>query len=339
MNNVQSGVTPPGVAGAAAGRGPAMVAGPGYAARLWDGYGMLLVFAALFVACSVFVPNFFTAINMRGLALAVSLAGMVACGMLFCLAAGDFDLSVASVVAVAGVACAVAINRYESVTVGVAAGLAVGLAFGLLNGVVVAGLKINALIATLASMQMARGLAYIIADGKAVGIAEEGFFAIGNSDLFGVPTPVWLTLACFVVFGFLMGKTVFGRNTLAIGGNEEAARLAGVNVRRTKLIIFTLSGLVSAFAGIVLASRMTSGQPMTSIGFELTVISSCVLGGVSLKGGVGRISYVIAGVLILGTVENAMNLLNISPFAQYVVRGLILLAAVIFDRYKQRSSR
>ncbi|WP_029863449.1 ABC transporter permease subunit, partial [Vibrio parahaemolyticus] len=125
--------------------------------------------------------------------------------------------------------------------------------------------------------------------------------------------------------------------TLAIGGNEEAARLAGVNVVKTKMIIFTVSGFISALAGVILAARMTSGQPMTSVGFELVVISACVLGGVSLKGGIGKVSYVIAGVLILGTVENAMNLLNMSPFAQYVVRGAILLAAVIFDRYKQTS--
>ncbi|EFB2793840.1 L-arabinose ABC transporter permease AraH [Escherichia coli] len=211
--------------------------------RIWDQYGMLVVFAVLFIACAIFVPNFATFINMKGLGLAISMSGMVACGMLFCLASGDFDLSVASVIACAGVTTAVVIN---------------------------------------------------------------------------------LTV---------------GRNTLAIGGNEEAARLAGVPVVRTKIIIFVLSGLVSAIAGIILASRMTSGQPMTSIGYELIVISACVLGGVSLKGGIGKISYVVAGILILGTVENAMNLLNISPFAQYVVRGLILLAAVIFDRYKQKAKR
>lgn len=140
-------------------------------------------------------------------------------------------------------------------------------------------------------------------------------------------------------FGLLLNKTTFGRNTLAIGGNEEAARLAGVPVVRTKIIIFILSGFGIGRCGDITASRMTSGQPMTSIGYELIVISACVLGGVSLKGGIGKISYVVAGVLILGTVENAMNLLNISPFAQYVVRGLILLAAVIFDRYKQKAKR
>ncbi|WP_455810870.1 L-arabinose ABC transporter permease AraH [Pseudomonas graminis] len=305
--------------------------------RVWDNFGMLVVFAALFIACMVFVPNFGSIINMKGLGLAMSMSGMVACGMLFCLASGDFDLSVASVIACAGVVCAVVINMTESLWIGVIAGLLLGVACGFVNGFVIAKLKINALITTLATMQIVRGLAYIFSDGKAVGIEDERFFALGYASWLGIPAPVWLTIITLVLFAFLLNKTTFGRNTLAIGGNEEAARLAGVPVVRTRIIIFILSGLVSAAAGIILASRMTSGQPMTSLGYELIVISACVLGGVSLKGGIGKISYVVAGVLILGTVENAMNLLNISPFSQYVVRGLILLAAVIFDRYKQKA--
>lgn len=304
--------------------------------RIWDNFGMLVVFALLFVACAVFVPNFGSFINMKGLGLAMSMSGMVACGMLFRLASGDFDLSVASVIACAGVVTAVVINMTESLWLGVFAGLLIGVATGFINGFVIARLKINALITTLATMQIVRGLAYIFSDGKAVGIEDERFFTLGFANWLGVPAPIWLTIATMLIFGFLLNKTTFGRNTLAIGGNEEAARLAGVPVVRTRIIIFILSGLVSAAAGIILASRMTSGQPMTSLGYELVVISACVLGGVSLKGGIGKISYVVAGVLILGTVENAMNLLNISPFSQYVVRGLILLAAVIFDRYKQK---
>ncbi|KFC87115.1 MAG: L-arabinose ABC transporter permease AraH [Hafnia alvei] len=307
--------------------------------RIWDSYGMLVVFAALFIACLIFVPNFGSFINMKGLGLAISMSGMVACGMLFCLASGDFDLSVASVIACAGVTTAVVINMTESLWIGIFAGLLLGAVCGLVNGFVIARLKINALITTLATMQIVRGLAYIISDGKAVGIEDERFFELGYANWLGLPSPIWITVICFILFGFLLNRTTFGRNTLAIGGNEEAARLAGVPVVRTKIIIFVLSGLVSAAAGIILASRMTSGQPMTSIGYELIVISACVLGGVSLKGGIGKISYVIAGVLILGTVENAMNLLNISPFSQYVVRGVILLAAVIFDRYKQLSKK
>lgn len=305
-------------------------------AGMWDTFGMLIVFAGLFLLCSLFVPYFATFVNMKGLGLAISMSGMVACAMLFCLACGELDLSVASVIACSGVVTAVAINSTNSVVLGVGAGLLSGVAFGLLNGFIIAKLQINALITTLATMQIARGLGYIISDGKAVGITEESFFSLGNSSLIGVPTPVWLTIIAFIVFAFLLNRTVYGRNTLAIGGNEEAARLAGVNVVKTKMWIFVISGFISALAGVILAARMTSGQPMTSVGFELVVISACVLGGVSLKGGIGKVSYVIAGVLILGTVENAMNLLNMSPFAQYVVRGTILLAAVIFDRYKQK---
>lgn len=306
--------------------------------QVWDRLGMIIVFIILFSVCSVFIDNFFSWRNMSGLSLAISMAGMTSCTMLFCLATADLDLSVGSVIACAGVVAAVVINATDSIVLGITAGLALGIVCGLVNGFVVAKLRINALITTLATMQIVRGLGYIIAGGRAVGISNESFFVLGTTSILGVPTPVWITLACFVVFGFLLNYTEYGRNTLAIGGSLEAARLAGVPVVRTKMIIFILHGLICGLAGIVLASRMTSGQPMTSVGFEMTVISACVLGGVSLAGGIGKISYVIAGVLILGTVENAMNLMNINPFYQYVVRGAILLIAVIFDRYKRRSA-
>lgn len=306
------------------------------ASRLWDSAGMLLVFALLFVGCSLFVENFFSVANLRGLALSVSTIGMIACTMMFCLAAGDFDLSVGSVVAFAGVLGATVMNLSGSVSLGVAAALGAGALIGLVNGVLVARVGINALITTLASMQIVRGLGFIASDGRAVGIQTDGFYALGNSAWLGVPTPVWLTLGCFTLFGVLLNFTIFGRNALAIGGNKEAAHLAGVPVTRIKVIIFTLQGLVAAFAGLVLSARMTSGQPNTSLGLELEVISACVLGGVSLSGGVARIGAVVAGVLIMGLVQNAMNLLNIPPFYQYVARGLILLGAVMLDRFKSR---
>ena len=297
---------------------------------------MLVVLLLLFVGCSVFVENFLSWRNLQGLALAVSTTGMVACTMLFCLAAGDFDLSIGSVVACAGVLAAVVMTRTGSITLGILGGLGLGAAAGFANGYIVARLRINALITTLAMMQIVRGLGFIISDGKAVGIGQEGFFRLGNSALLGVPTPVWITAACFLVFGFILNRTVFGRDTLAVGGNAEAAHLAGIDVARIKIVIFTLQGVMAAFAGIVLASRMTSGQPNASLGFELEVISACVLGGVSLTGGVGSMGFVIAGVLIMGIVQNAMNLLNVPTFYQYVARGLILLAAVLFDRWKRR---
>ena len=310
---------------------------PSRFARTWETAGMLLVLAALFIGCSVFVDHFLTVTNLRGLALAVATIGMVACTMMFCLAAGDFDLSVGSVVAFAGVLGATVMNSTGSVAAGAGAALASGALVGFINGVFVARVGINALITTLASMQIVRGLSFIVSDGRAVGVRTDAFFALGNTAWLGVPVPVWLTAACFVLFGVLLNLTVFGRNALAIGGNKEAAHLAGVPVTRIKIVIFTLQGLVAAFAGLVLAARMTSGQPNTSQGLELEVISACVLGGVSLSGGVARIGAVIAGVLIMGLVQNAMNLLNIPPFYQYVARGCILLGAVMLDRLKSRA--
>jgi L-arabinose transport system permease protein len=306
-------------------------------ARVWDSAGMLLVLAVLFAGCSLFVDNFLTVVNLRGLALAVATIGMIACTMMFCLAAGDFDLSVGSVVAFSGVLGATVMNATGSVTVGVAAALGSGALIGLVNGIFVARVGINALITTLATMQIVRGLGFIASDGRAIGIRTDDFFALGNTAILGVPVPVLLTIACFVIFGVLLNNTVFGRNALAIGGNKEAAHLAGVPVIRIKVLIFTLQGLVAAAAGLVLSARMTSGQPNTSQGLELEVISACVLGGVSLSGGVARIGFVVAGVLIMGLVQNAMNLMNIPPFYQYVARGCILLAAVMLDRLKHRS--
>lgn len=305
-------------------------------ADFFDKAGMLVVLAILFLSCSLFVENFLSWRNMQGLTLAVSMTGMVACTMLFCLAAGDFDLSISSVVACAGVVAALVMNRTDSILLGVVAGLACGAVSGFVNGYVVAKLRINALITTLASMQIVRGFGLIISDYKAVGIVNENFFELGNSRFLGVVTPIWITLGCFLVFGFILQRTVFGRDTLAVGGNAEAAHLAGIAVDRVKIIIFTAQGVMAAFAGIVLASRLTSGQPNTSVGFELDVISACVLGGVSLTGGVGSMTFVVAGVLIMGIVQNAMNLLNIPPGYQYVARGLILLGAVLLDRWKRR---
>ena len=209
--------------------------------------GMPLVLVLLFAGCAVGVENFLSVANLRGLALAVSMTGMVACTMLFCLAAGDFDLSIGSVVACAGVIAAVVMNR-AGVLAGVGAALAFGTVVGLVNGFVVARLGVNALITTLASMQVVRGLAFIVSGGSAVGIAAEPFFALGNGSFAGVPHPVWITAACFAAAGFALNRTVFGRDTLAVGGNAEAARLAGIDVTRLKVVIFGAQGAMAALA-------------------------------------------------------------------------------------------
>ena len=305
--------------------------------NLWNNLGMLGIFVLLLVGASLLIPNFLSVVNMRGLALSVATVGIIACTMLFCLAAGDFDLSVGSVVALSGVLAAVVINHTGSVFLGVAAGVLAGGIVGVINGTVIAAVGINALITTLATMQIVRGFSFIVCAGRAVGVGQASFFTLGISNFLGVPTPVWIMAACFLIYGLLLNRTVFGRNTLAIGGNAEATRLAGIAVTKTKITIFALQGLMAGFAGVILAARMTSGQPNTAQGLELQVISACVLGGVSLTGGVGTMTGVIVGVFIMGTVQNTMNLLNIAPFYQYVASGSILLAAVLFDRLRQRA--
>jgi L-arabinose transport system permease protein len=286
--------------------------------RLLDDFSLPLIFAILFAVLSFSVEYFFSWQNMVGLALSVSQIGMVACTMMFCLASRDFDLSIGSTVAFAGVLCAMIINATGSIALGIGVSLVAGAVIGGINGFVIAKLKINALITTLATMEVVRGLAFIASHGQAVGVSEMAFFDLGNTIVLGVPTPVWVAALCFIVFGVLLNKTVYGRNTLAIGGNPEAARLAGVNVNMTRIVIFLIQGVIAALAG---------------------VISACVLGGVSLLGGRASISGVLVGVLIMGTVQNAMNLLNIDAFYQYLVRGGILLAAVLVDQLKNRGGR
>lgn len=298
--------------------------------------GMLLVFVAMFVILSFTVDNFFSSPNMIALALSVATVGMLACTMLFCLASGDFDLSIEAVVAFSGVLAVVVANETQSVALGMMAGVLAGGAIGVLNGTLIAKAGINALIVTLGMMQIVRGLGFIVSGGSAVSIVDPRFYTLGMQNNFGIPNPVWITLTCFVVFGILLNKTKFGRHTLAIGGNRDAAHLAGVPVDRVKILIFTMQGLMAGFAGVIMASRMTSGQPNSSQGLALDVISACVLGGVSLSGGIGSMGGAVVGVLIMGTVQNAMNLSNVPTFYQYVARGLILLAAVGFDQWKRR---
>jgi L-arabinose transport system permease protein len=301
--------------------------------------GLVILFAIAFALVALLVPNFFTPRNMLGLLQSVVTIGIVAGSMMLCLASRDFDLSIGSTVAFCGMMVVMGSNWTASVPLGIVLALISGTIVGAINGVIIARLRINALIATLATMQIVRGLSLIASDGRAVGVNDAAFYGIALTPILGVPLPVWIMIATLAVFGFVLNRTVFGRNTLAIGGNPDASRLAGVDVANTRIAIFAVQGLMCAIAGILLASRITSGQPNAATGLELSVISACVLGGVSLAGGRAAISGVVVGVLILGIAENAMNLLNIPAFYQYLVRGVILLLAVLLDNLRGQSSR
>jgi L-arabinose transport system permease protein len=298
--------------------------------------GMILVFVVVVVGSFLIAPQFLSKDNMISLGLAVSSIGVVACTMLFCLAAGDFDLSVGSSFALGGMVGVLIGNATGSLFLGVLAAIASGAAVGILNGIVVAQFKINALITTLATMQIVRGLTNILGHGTPQSASKPGFEFLGNQTYFSIPLPILIMILFFVVFGILLNRTVFGRNTLAIGGNKEAALLAGIQVARTKIAIFTLSGMVSALAGVVAASRLLVASNTAGVGLELQAISACVLGGVSLSGGIGTMGGTVVGVLIMGIVENVMRLKSVDAFYQMVVTGTILLLAVLFDRVKLR---
>lgn len=296
--------------------------------------GLALVLLVLLIVLSLMVPQFLTLRNLSGLALSIALVGTIAPSMMLVLALGDVDLSVASIVALSGVIASIVTSATHSIVLGMVAGILVGGAVGMLNGLLIARVGINSLIATLATMEIVRGLAYIVAHGDAVIITHEEFFLLGAHPILGLTPPVWFMVLSFLVFGVILNFTVLGKNVLAIGGNAEAARLAGVRVRSIRTWIFTVQGLVTGLAGVMLASRLSLGDPKTSMGLELAVISACVLGGVSLAGGLATISGIIIGVLIMGCVQNALGLLNVPTFYQYLVRGGILLLAVAFDRWK-----
>jgi L-arabinose transport system permease protein len=305
---------------------------------LADRGGMIVVAAACFVVCCIAVPGFRSPSNLVDILVAVSTIGLVACTMLFCLAGGDFDLSVGSTVALSGVVAALLLQKTGSIALALIVPIAVGAVVGFANGVVIARLGVNALIATLATMQIVRGAARIVTEGSSIGIADAGFAQLGKFTVAGIQAPVLYLAVAIAIFGVLLNRTVFGRNVLAIGGNAQAARLSGIPVIRTKILVFTLQGIVAAFAGIVLAARVSSAQPNSGEGLELQVISGCVLGGVSLTGGVGTLSGTIAGVCLMGMLRNAMDLTMVPTFWQLVASGTILLIAVLLDRAKHRNS-
>jgi L-arabinose transport system permease protein len=310
---------------------------------------MAALYLALFSLCSFFIPNFLSRGNLTALAQSIISVGIVSCGMLFCLASGDFDLSVGPVAALSAIVAVLVSNHFTHSTtdpsplpmlLAIPAGIAAGALFGIINGILIAKLRINALITTLATMQIARGLAYITSGSKSIGSLNTPFNrAFGTRTFLSLPTPIWLLAACILLAGLLLHLTIFGRKTLAIGGNPDAARYSGINVPRTKILIFTLMGALAALAGIIDASQLQNADPKAFPDLALAAISACVLGGVSLTGGIGTILAVIVGTLIMGTVQNAMNAKNVPSDYQYLITGAILLAAVLYDRLKQRLTR
>jgi ribose transport system permease protein len=224
--------------------------------------------------------------------------------------------------------------NHQPMWLAVMLGLSTGAAIGLINGLVVAFFKIPSFIVTLAMLNVARGVAYVYSGGRSTRMMTPAFTNIGSGYLWVFPLPVLYMVILIAIFFVALNRTKFGTYIYAIGGNRESARLSGVPIKKVEIATFTISGLLAAFAGIVLSARMFSGQPSVGIGYELDAIAACVLGGVSMAGGVGRISGTILGAVVIGIISNGLNLINVSSFWQLIVKGIIILIAVVIDSQK-----
>lgn len=304
--------------------------------RIVGNYGMYIAFVILVVALAIASPAFLTFTNIINILRQISVIGIIAIGMTFVIATGGIDLSVGAIVALVGVISTslVVEGSGTPLIVSVLAGVGVGLLCGMFSGLFIAKLGVPEFIATLATMTIARGLCYVYTDGRPITGFREDYKVIGGGSVGIVPIPVLIFLIIIVIGIVMLNFSKFGRQVLAVGGNEKAAIVSGINAARIKFICYALSGVASAIAGIVLSSRTQTGQPAAGDGNELDAITAVVIGGASLSGGSGSIIGTVVGMLIIGVMTNGLDLLNVSSYYQQVIKGIIILIAVLSDRLK-----
>ena len=303
------------------------------AATLLQRLGSVIGLVLLFIVLSIMSPDFLTTGNLLTVLRQVSINALIAFGMTFVILSGGIDLSVGAILALTGAVTAGLMAAGHGIVLAAGAGLALGLLLGVINGALVSWGRVAPFIATLGTLTLLRGVTLSYTQGSPIPVTNQGFALLGGGYVANlVPLPViWMFIA-FVACGFLLRSTVFGRHVVAIGGNEEAARLSGVRIAPMKLAIYGLSGLLSAFAGIVLTSRLYSAQATAGAGYELDAIAAVVLGGTSLAGGRGWLFGTLVGALLIGFLNNGLNLLGVSSFYQQIVKGIVILIAVLLDR-------
>ncbi|MEY4132375.1 MAG: hypothetical protein RL592_433 [Verrucomicrobiota bacterium] len=300
-------------------------------------FGLLFVILLVGLALSLTTDTFLSVANLTNVAKQVSINGILAVGVTFVLLTAGVDLSLGSVVALSGVACATFAHPGEhSVFVPIAVGLLTGAACGLINGALVTRGGVAPFIVTLGMMTIARGLALIVSGGRPVANLSNELTSLAG-DFLGVPIPVLCFAGVAAAAWFFLNRFRLGRHIYAVGGNEHAARAAGVSVERVKLFAYGLCGLLTGLAGVVLAARITTGQPNAGQAYELDAIAAVVIGGTSLAGGVGTIAGTLLGVLLIGVINNGLDLMGVSSYYQAVIKGVIIVGAVWLDRRQARS--
>ncbi len=296
----------------------------------------LIGLVLLCIALSLMSDRFATWSNLQNVSRQVSINAIIAAGMTVVILTGGIDLSVGSVMALSMTLASWAMLRDYPVPVAVLLGLATGAVFGAFNGILIAYGRLPAIIVTLATMEIPRGLALLQTGGYPQSGLPDTFAWLGQGEVLGMQTPTLIMLLVFVVLGVLLKFFPMGRYFYGIGGNEEAVRLSGVRVERYKVLAYTISGLTASLAGMVLSSRLMSGQPNAGIGFELDAIAAVVLGGTAITGGRGAIIGTLIGAMTLGVLSNGLNLMSVSPYTQKVLKGVIILLAIYAGTSKRQ---
>ena len=296
--------------------------------------GAILVVFAMFTGLN---ENFLSSTNVINILVASSLVGLVAIGHTYIIIAGQNDLSPGSLVAFSGVLAALLVSRGANIFLAFAITILAGALVGVFNAFMVNRIKLQAFIATLVTQSIVRGFAYILCGGKPIAISDKSFISIGKVRLLELPFSVWLMIIAFVVFGFILAKTKFGRSIYAIGGNQDAARLAGLNPHRMVLSTFVMMGIMCAIGGIVFAARMNSGQPAANVNLEFDAITAVILGGVSFAGGVGTMGGTILGVFLIQAFNTGLTMVNVPSFWQFVAKGALLLFALTSDYVRKQN--
>lgn len=296
--------------------------------------GPLVGLVVIFVALSVISSDFLTISNIFNVLRQISINALIAFGMTFVILTGGIDLSVGAILALSGAIAAGLMAGGMDTFLAVLIGLVAGAFMGAINGFLIYKGKVAPFIATLATMTVFRGLTLVYTEGKPITGLNEDFAMLGKGFFFGVPMPIIWMLISFVIVYVVLKNTTFGRHVYALGSNEEATLLSGINTGKVKVFVYSISGLLAALSGIILTSRLNSAQPTAGTSYELDAIAAVVLGGTSLSGGKGWIVGTLIGAMIIGVLGNGLNLLNVSSFYQLVVKGGVILLAVLLDRSK-----
>lgn len=298
-------------------------------------FTLLIVLVFVLVVFSFLNENYFSGDNAINILTAASIVGLLAIGQTYLIIAGHIDLSAGSAAAFAGVFAALFVKAGMPWPLAMVIVVGVSLGIGLINSLLVNKFTLQPFIATLATASVFKGLGYIICDGKPVGISNESFIFMGAGRVLGIPIPVILLIALFILFGFILAKTTFGRSVYMIGGNVTAAHLAGLQPKKINTMLYLLSSGISAVAGIVLAARMHSGAPTAVHGSEFDAITAAVLGGVAFTGGTGTMAGCFIGLIIIQCFNNGLTAVGVSSFWQIVAKGLLLIVALILDHFRR----